>query len=277
MDKNTKKEYKLKKLKYGYRKKSFDNLVVKRVKFDGKLTNKQQDLEILNAKEEYIKNNREMVSNGVPHMEEDRIGTKSTIVSTIIGCSAGLGVYAAYALNGGDVPSPASDIMLSLSMVGSTAIGAIAGSTFAKTPKFMRYIENKKLSANALKQRIATKQIENYETKIQALDETIKGKYEKVSDLVHDERYEELYNIKRQRNMESAAAFFRELDEESVIDSNNNQEAVETKSQTSELPKLNVRPYDPALDGVEAVATLDELNNGYDNGCVYEADNDFEA
>lgn len=282
MDKNIKKEYQLKKYKFSYNKKSFDDLVIKRVKYESKLNNKQQDLEILNAKEEYLQQTREMNNVRLPEMEIDKRTIKSAVAGTVISAGLMAGALTTGVIEPNEVLSN-TDINQISAMTGviGFAIGAGVGNLVNSDSSVLHFIENKKLELNSLKQRVAQKQVEKIETKIEALDSTIKAKYERVTDLVKDERYEELYNIKRQRNMESAAAFFRELDEESVIDSNNNQEEVETKSQTSELPKLNVRPYDPKIDGVEAVATLDELNdfadNGYERGCSFETDNEFEA
>ena len=276
MDKNIKKEYQLKKYKFSYSKKSFDDLVIKRVKYESKLNNKQQDLEILHAKEEYLQQSREMNNERLPEMEIDKRTIKSAVAGTVLSVGLMAGGLTTGVIEPHEVLSN-TDINQISAMTGiiGFALGAGVGNLVNSNSSVLHFIENKKLELNSLKQRVAQKQVEKIETKIEALDSTIKAKYERVTDLVKDERYEELYNIKRQRNMESAAAFFRELDEESVSDRDNNLEKVETS--TLDLPKLNVRPYDPKIDGVEQVATLEELNNGYDNGCVYEADNDFEA
>ena len=73
--------------------------------------------------------------------------------------------------------------------------------------------------------------------------------------------------------MKAVAVYFRQMDEE---DAKANENVVE-KEVSNDLPKLNIRPYDPAVDGVEQFATLEELNDGYTSGCTYETDNDFEA
>ena len=271
-----------------YAKKSFDSLVVKRVKFGVKLSDTIQDVKIYKAKEEYLKKNREMEANCIPFLDEFRRGNKAGIIGAAIGVGVGLGLVGT-----GIVPSDALDdtipqVILAGGIPGGV-LGLGVGHFVGSTPKMMTFIEDKKLSINSLKQRIAEKKINNLETKVEALNSAIREKYENVNELVCPE------NVELKRYIPKDDALFEDEDfdddyEDDYEDDfeDGNDEGYETVYESDEfgddydeteedfeevsnvtpkrtitLPKINVGPYDPNTDTIES-NTYSENGSDFD-------------